>query len=177
MTGVQTCALPISLSAKDSFDIITSAYLRPPKNSFHLQEENKLKKIYFKSIQLQNCENEEKESFSFDESLFVSFTFGFNIDKKMQSYTLFVVFMDKFHNPIFASESSVIRGETLKLKIHPNTFVRGTYHIKTFIHLANIEQIDTLDQVCSFEVVDNGSRFKKHGSYEYGSVFINTHWI
>jgi lipopolysaccharide transport system ATP-binding protein len=91
-----------SLSAKDSFDIITSAYLRPPKNSFHLQEENKLKKIYFKSIQLQNCENEEKESFSFDESLFVSFTFGFNIDKKMHSYTLFVVFMDKFHGLIGA---------------------------------------------------------------------------
>jgi lipopolysaccharide transport system ATP-binding protein len=166
-----------SLKAKDSFDVITSTYLSPQKNSYFLNVENQHKKIYFKSIQLLNNENEEKGSISYDESLFLLFKFGFNIDKKKHSYTLFVMFMDKFNNPIFASESFVIREETLRLKVDPHTFVRGTYHIKTFIHLANIEQIDSLEQVCSFEVIDNGSRFKKHGSYEYGSVFINTHWI
>lgn len=165
-----------SLIAKDSYDIITNTYLRPQKNSFYLNGKNQDKKIYFKSIKLIDSQNEEKDSFSYDESLFILFHFGFNIDKAEHLYTLFVMFMDKYNNPIFASESFVIRDETLKLKVDPKTFVRGAYHIKTFIHLANFEQIDSLEQVCSFEVFDNDSDFKKHGSYQYGSVFINTHW-
>jgi lipopolysaccharide transport system ATP-binding protein len=61
--------------------------------------------------------------------------------------------------------------------IEPRTLVRGNYSITAFINQPNIARIDEVDDVCSFEVIDNGSEMLKHGNYDYGSVFGRGKWI
>jgi hypothetical protein len=45
------------------------------------------------------------------------------------------------------------------------------------IHQANKEQIDSVDNMCDFTIIDNSSEFHHHGKYNYGNVFVQTEWI
>jgi lipopolysaccharide transport system ATP-binding protein len=140
-------------------------------------KENTDKKIYLSAIYLQALNNEERNIFVVEESILISFHFGFNISRTDHSYKLFVVFLDEFNNPIFSAESSIINFEKCTLKIFPKTLVRGQYKIRAMIHQANKEQIDTVDNMCDFTIIDNSSEFHHHGKYNYGNVFVQTEWI
>ena len=84
--------------------------------------------------------------------------------------------MDKLNNRIFSAETK-IENEKITLQINPNFLVRGSYSIHSFIHIPRVEQIEIAENVCHFNVVDTGSIFSIHGSYDYGNVFGNYNWI
>ena len=80
-------------------------------------------------------------------------------------------------NRLFALESTQQVTEKMKVVLEPELLVRGNYSICAFINQPNIARIDEVDDVCNFEIVDNGSQMLKHGSYDYGGVFGRGSWI
>jgi lipopolysaccharide transport system ATP-binding protein len=142
-----------------------------------LLKENTSKKIYLSAIHMHSLNNEERNIFVVEEHILISFHLGFNICRTDHNYSLFVVILDEFNNPIFSAESSKINFEKYTLKIFPKTLVRGQYKIRAMIHQANKEQIDIIDNMCDFTIIDNSSEFHHHGKYNYGNVFVKTEWI
>jgi len=134
------------------------------------------KKIWFKSIEVKNANKQLENDFNYDESIHIDFEFGFNIPKIGHNYSLFIIILDQFKNRVFSAESEVISEESIFFKIPPVTLVRGDYTIHTFIHQATVEQLDVVEDVCAFKVIDNGSPFKIHSNYDYGNVFIKSEW-
>jgi lipopolysaccharide transport system ATP-binding protein len=140
-------------------------------------KDGRSKKIYLSDIFIHSLFNEERNVFVVEESILLTFHFGFNICRTGHSYSLFVVFLDEFSNPIFSAESSIINFEKCTLKIFPKTLVRGHYKIRAMIHQANKEQIDFIDNMCDFTIIDNSSEFQHHGKFNYGNVFVKTEWV
>lgn len=139
--------------------------------------QNSNKKIFIHSLNIHTLDGVNRTIFSFEDIVVFTFKFGFNISPTEHSYRLFVIFLNEFNNPIFSAESSIIRADKLKLKINPKTFVRGRYKIRVMIHEANKEQIDFIDGVCDFNIIDNSSHFHHHGNFNYGDLFVKTEWI
>ena len=134
------------------------------------------KPICFQNISIQDNEGALRNNFNHNEEIRVDFSFKINVNVENEDYTLFVEFLDRHGNIIFSSESSKIRTSKLSLLIPGDTFTRGSYSIRTFIHIAAQRRIDWVDDNLGFSVVDIGSPFKKHGDYNYGGVFIKTTW-
>lgn len=145
------------------------------KNEFLKPTSNK--KIYLTACHVHSLQGENRNLFVVEENILISFYFEFNIRRTDHPYSLFVIFLDEFSNPIFSSESSVINFEKCTLRIFPKTLVRGRYKIKAMIHQANNEQIDSVDNMCDFTIIDSSSEFHHHGKFNYGNVFVKTEWI
>jgi lipopolysaccharide transport system ATP-binding protein len=134
------------------------------------------KPLCFNRISILNCDGALRNSFNHNEQIKIEFGINFNLINVRNEYTLFVEFLDRNNNTVFSSESSVINSKTLLLFIPANTFTRGNYSIRAFIHIAKKVQIDLVDDILGFSIVDIGSEFNKHGDYNYGSVFVKTDW-
>ena len=135
------------------------------------------KKIWFKNILVQNSKGVSTDTFLHDAPISFSFELGFNVLKEDHKYSIFCIILDKNKNRVFAAESPVVTTNNVLLTIDKNSLVRGNYSIHTFIHLAKVEQIDVAEDICQFNVLDNGSTFLIHGDYDYGNVFSKVKWI
>jgi lipopolysaccharide transport system ATP-binding protein len=138
--------------------------------------DNSDKSIWFKNIEVLRANEVRTDEFLHDEPIVVSYDLGFNINKLNHNYTIFCMILDELKNRVFSAESSIIKTEKVKMVIEPNFLVRGNYSIHTFIHKSRIEQIDSVEDVCVFHVIDNGSALNIHGEYDYGKVFGKVAW-
>lgn len=134
------------------------------------------KKIWFKKIYPSDFNMQLKESFFHDEEIYFRFELAFNVKKYNHDYSIFFMVIDSNKTRVFASESQIVTSDIVQLTIEPNFLVRGSYSIHTFIHKPRTEQIDIAEDVCNFQIVDNGSNFQIHGDYDYGSVFGKSNW-
>lgn len=134
------------------------------------------KKIWFKKIDLEGINGDKTDEFLHDEPIVVNYDLGFNIGKKNHDYTIFCMILDEVKSRVFSAESSIVDSEKIKMIIEPNFLVRGNYSIHTFIHKSQTEQIDAVEDVCVFNVIDNGSSLNIHGDYDYGRVFGKVSW-
>ena len=137
---------------------------------------NFTKPICFNYISILNSEGAVQNYFNHNEQIKIEFGINVNNVNSKHNYTLFVEFLDRNKNTIFSSESSVINSEMLLLIVPANTFTKGNYSIRAFIHIAKQVQVDLVDDKLGFSVFDVGSQFSKHGDYDYGSVLIQTDW-
>jgi lipopolysaccharide transport system ATP-binding protein len=147
------------------------------KKSIFKGLESSSKPIWFKSINPCDENQEVRDDFFHDEPIFFDFNFNFNIDIVENKYSLFFIVLDENKAPIFSAESEIIQNPKVKLRIEPNFLVRGVYSIHAFLHIPKIEQVDVVEDVCTFTIIDNGSIFKIHGDYDYGRVFAPTSWF
>lgn len=134
------------------------------------------KKIWFKKIFPSDREGQVKDQFFHNEEIYFNFDVGFNVPNDRHSYSVFFMVLDENKTRVFSSESQVITSTRLRLIIEANFLVRGSYSIHTFIHKPAIEQIDVAEDVCDFQVMDNGSPLFIHGDYDYGKVFGRSKW-
>ena len=134
------------------------------------------KKIWFKKIFPSDKEGQVKDQFFHNEEVYFNFEVGFNIPCDSHSYSVFFMVLDENKIRVFSSESQIITSTRLRLIIEANFLVRGSYSIHTFIHKPAIEQIDVAEDVCDFQVMDNGSPLFIHGDYDYGKVFGRSKW-
>ena len=134
------------------------------------------KKIWFKKIFPSNFAGQLKDQFFHDEEIFINFQLAFNIPENKHDYSIFFIILDNNKARITSSESRIITSEKIKLVIEANFLVRGSYSIHTFIHKARTEQIDVVEDVCNFSVIDKGSSLMIHGEYDYGNVFGKMNW-
>ena len=119
---------------------------------------------------------EIKNQFFQDETVVINYQIDYNVKKDQHDYSIFCIVLDQLKNRIFSAESKVIDSEEIQLHIESNFLVRGNYSLYTFIHKSRTEQIDAVEDVCSFNIIDNGSYLNIHGSYDYGKVFGKTVW-
>jgi lipopolysaccharide transport system ATP-binding protein len=134
------------------------------------------KPICFHKISIHDNNGSLRSNFNHNEQIRINFSLKFNDDFENEDYTLFVEFLDRHRSIVFSSESSKIKASMLSLLIPGETFTRGNYSIRAFIHIATKTRIDWADDNLGFSVVDIGSSLNKHGDYNYGSVFIKTTW-
>ena len=134
------------------------------------------KDIWIRAINVKNAEGDVETEFNYDEEIIFEFELGFNIPPLNHDYCIFFMVLDEFKNRIFAAESTVIIEEKITLSIAPKTLVRGKYSIHTFIHIPAKKQIEEVEDVCPFTVVDKNSFLHKHTNYDYGNVFANVTW-
>lgn len=137
---------------------------------------NAYKKIWFERIYVSDDRGAQKSEFFHDEVIMLNFLVRFNIDPERHGYSIFAMVLDQQKNRIFATESPIIRSQSISVKIGEKTLVRGTYSIHVFIHKPLTEQLDVAEDVCTFTVFDNGSEHSIHGDYDYGRVFANVNW-
>lgn len=144
-------------------------------DNYILEEDSDIKKdAFFKEIKIIDDDGKNRKEFFYDEPISIKFRIKINNNKL--DYCVFCIILDSNLKRVFAAESKNIN-ENMLLKIKPNFLVRGDYLLHTFIHIPAVKQEDVIENICSFKIIDNGSHFLKHKSYDYGSVFGNYEWF
>ena len=128
---------------------------------------------YFKSVEIKPNKDKSKNYDDINEDLFIDFNIGIN---NKSNYSLFITIKNEKNQPIFSAEQFQLK-EQMCLKISGKFLTRGNYTVDTFLHVPRITQIDRLDDICSFTIMDKSSALSVHGDYNYGSVFGAYNWI
>jgi lipopolysaccharide transport system ATP-binding protein len=165
------------VSKSGRVDFIIDEYLKEnTTHSLYLNKEceSNDKDAFFEEIRVVDKNMKDISCFSVADPIFI--LFKINIKKNKDKYELFCMILDKRHNRVFAAEAGQI-GETMLLKINSMFLVRGRYSIHAFINVPRLKQEDVAENVCHFEVVDDGSLLAKHGDYDYGCVFGDYEWM
>lgn len=159
--------------------LVIQEYLRSQHTgrSIYQGKEESSKKMWIKQIVVTDKRHEGKCEFFHDEEFYINFDIGSNIALEDHDYKLFVILLAADKTRVTAAESEVIRKSSMILRINSNFLVRGTYSIHAFIHKPQVEQIDIAEDVCDFHILDNGSDFNIHGTYDYGNVFSHFDWL
>ena len=146
------------------------------KNENYFAEEigEEKKDDFFKEIKIIDEEGKNRRVFFYEEPISIFFKLKIN-DNKL-NYCVFCIILDSNLKRVFSAESKDIN-ENMLLKIKPKFLVRGDYSLHTFIHIPAFKQEDVVENVCSFEIIDNGSHFLKHKNFDYGSVFGKYEWF
>jgi lipopolysaccharide transport system ATP-binding protein len=144
------------------------------RSAVYTADENRgSRPIHFTDVRVCNANGELASNFIYDQPIRLDFEIAIR-DRSLKC-DLFVMILDARKRRLFALESSNLK-ETMSVVIEPGTLVRGSYSISAFINQPNIARIDEIDDVCDFEVIDNGSIMLKHGGYDYGGVFGRGAW-
>lgn len=154
---------------------VIQAYIKSGKSSYIYKPEMIKQSIpvAFETIELFDDKGNYCNEFTCDDEITIKFSFQLRTEN--HPYSLFVIFRDKYGNPVFSAEK-LIRDKTMKLKLERMFLTRGQYRLHTFIHIPKVEQIDIANDVCGFSISDATSPLAIHGSYEYGNVFGNYKW-
>jgi len=157
-------------------DIINIYLSDHSKSNFFKAKQNYNKPNQILEINVFNNENKACSKFNYDESIYIDFKLKLSDSVSIQNRSFFVTILDSKKRRIFSCENNFVSNK-LNLRIDPKTLVRGSYSIHAFINQAKVARLDEVEDVCFFNVIDNGSYLSKHGEYNYGSVFGNYKWI
>ncbi|WP_016991061.1 polysaccharide ABC transporter ATP-binding protein [Flavobacterium sp. ACAM 123] len=142
---------------------------------------NKLKplnEIGFEQIEIKDEKGELINEFSFDEKIIIDFNLiSKNNINENNRYKLFCTIVNQKGARVCSFESDLIKTNQIKLEIDADFLVRGVYYLHAFIHIPGLLRVDMVNEVCSFEIVDEKSILSIHGAYDYGQVFGKGKWI
>jgi lipopolysaccharide transport system ATP-binding protein len=147
----------------------------------HYIAQGKNKEIYISEALIKNKENENVQTFTHDEAVYIFFKF--NADYVVEDLLLSISVSDKNDIKIFSTERTISKvlsvnkkqGEAI-LKIPDNFLLPGEYKVKAGIHIPNVQEFDSIENICSFSIVDNGSEFAKYEGVNLGYVFSKCEW-
>lgn len=176
----QICNIGILLSNglveyKGNIRETVSTYLNSDSDSviYFNESDTSKKKMFIKEIQVVKTNGEVSSEYLYKEPINFKFKIGINTPSKNTSF--FVTILDSRKKRVFSCERNSV-SENMTLTIEPNTLVRGNYSIHAFINEPKIAQLDVIEDVCKFTVLDPDSYLSKHGEYDYGSVFGKYKW-
>jgi lipopolysaccharide transport system ATP-binding protein len=132
------------------------------------------KPIYIKSVKTFSSSGKQASQFLYTEAINLEFQIEV-LDNSIKC-DLFVMVLNSMKRRVFAMESNNIKS-TMRLKLEPNCLVRGNYSIYAFLNQPHIARLDEVEDICDFEIIDNGSVMLKHGAYDYGDVFGKGEWL
>lgn len=152
------------------------------KNNYTAARENlkphtlKFDKIFVSSTY------EDKSVFTNNEDILLNFDIHNDLyeeEFKKENISLFVTVNDyRSETRVFSAEIQLNKNSNnLKLQIDNNFLSHGRYNITAFLHIPKLKRFDEVEQVCSFEVVDDNSPFIIHDGYNHGYVYGNYKWI
>lgn len=152
---------------------IVSTYLNNDnEDSIYFIDESS-KEMFIQEIIVTKDSGEPSKQFYYNEQIDLKFKIG--IKEFIENTSFFVTILDSRKRRVFSCERLNIE-EEMTLSIDSNTLVRGNYSLHAFINLPKVRQIDVVEDVCKFTVVDPDSYLSKHGEYDYGNVFGRYIW-
>lgn len=159
-------------------DTVVKNYLAERSSSsaiYHLANDNVAKNMFFKSISLRNLQDINAATFQYTEDIFICFQI---VSKQyLENTAIFVTILDQNCNRVFSAEKKIDKKiDKYVLKISNRFLASGIYSLSAFIHIPRVARYDQVDEVCHFEVIDNGSGFLIHGNYNHGVVFGDYEW-
>lgn len=136
--------------------------------------DKKNKELYFNKIELQESGN-AKNSININNPIIINF--DLTINKLDAPYSLFVSVLDKNKTPVFSTETKVVNNK-IQLCIEKNFLTQGTYSLNAILHHLPIKQVDVVESVCAFNIIDTDSEFLVYNNfnYNYGNVFGRCSW-
>jgi lipopolysaccharide transport system ATP-binding protein len=150
---------------------VINRYLEGLNKTVSYSNSNKeQKEVYFTKIELDN-----KSEINFHDNIYINFDLAIN--KLDAPYSLFVSVLDKNKLPVFSSETKITKPQ-IQFCIEKNFLTQGSYSINAIIHHLPIKQVDVVENVCAFNVVDTDSEFLIYNNfnYNYGNVFGKCFW-
>jgi len=146
---------------------LNSSYIKPIKSDECLIEINE--------IQLRNLNKESISSFKYSEPILIDINLGVN--QLVTNSSIFLTILDGQKNRVFSAEKNIIEGQSnYILTIEEKFLTSGRYSLQIFTHVPAVKRYYELEDVCHFEVIDDGSIFIKYGEYKHGSVFGRYTW-
>ncbi len=158
--------------ANAGIDFYQKGYQR--SQSYKVAHAPARKPVYFEEVTVSHADGSPASNFMYNQPIRIDFKIV--IRDASAKWDLFVMILDARKRRVFALESSDT-SERMSVILEPESLVRGTYSICAFVNQPNIARLDEIDDVCEFEVIDNGSLMLKHGAYDYGSVFGKGRWV
>lgn len=142
---------------------------------YYMSVEKGLKDMFIKSVVLSNEKNKQVSNFGYTDDINVTIKIGFN--KFIENTSIFISILDFNSNKIFSAETRIERDRIIyNLKILKSFLAAGNYQMSLFIHTPAINRFDQVDEICQFQVVDNGSDFVKYGDLNLGIVYGLYEW-
>jgi lipopolysaccharide transport system ATP-binding protein len=140
---------------------------------YRASENRKQKRAFFKEVRVCDDNGKLTSTFLYNQTIRIEFDIAIN-DASLKADVVVIV-LDANKRRLFALETSELK-ERMSVEIEPCTLVRGEYSLIAYVNQPNIYQVDEINDVCDFEVIDNGSQMLKHGAWDYGSVFGRGKW-
>jgi len=158
---------------------VINAYLSMNQNlnSYYVNNSADIDKrgLVLREIYLLNLEKKKTSSFKTSDNIVVSILIG--AKETLHNSSIFLTVLDSEKRRVFSAEKELIPHENeYQLIIEDSFLSKGQYSLQVFIHIPGIKRYDELEDVCAFEVVDDGSQFIKYGDYNHGSVLGRYTW-
>ena len=140
------------------------------------------KEVSFRKISLLGLNGESKQSFGFNEDIFLEFEV--NILNFVPNIKLSVTLTDKFQAYVFTSVVNLDEyfregSEIIKLKmlIPKGIIAPNNYSFRYAIFNKLGKTFDLLENETKIKIIDTGSQMSEFEGIDYGSVIINTQWL
>ena len=147
----------------------------------HYYSEGKDKEIFISEAQIKNRLNENTEVYTHDESIYVHLKFA---AKYILNDLLLSISVSNTNDvKIFSSERPISNlfsatkknGEAI-IKIPSHFLAAGDYKLQAGIHIPNLQIFDSIEGICSFSIVDNGSEYARYSGVHIGYVYSKCEW-
>lgn len=136
------------------------------------------KQAYFSSLSLSNVNNEQKDEFFFNEKIVINISIQLNT--VIKNNILAVVLANNYNPRIsvfFKDISHFSVGENnIQLVLPPSIIAPGNYFFHFFIYRPDDKIIDKLENMCPFQVFDNGVPHSYLFGGNYGFFIANAEW-
>lgn len=136
------------------------------------------KQAYFSSLGLSNIDNEQKDEFFFNETIVVNISVQLN--NLIKNHILAVVLANNYNSRIsvfFKDISHFSVGENnIQLVLPSSIIAPGNYFFHFFLYRPDDRIIDKLENMCPFQVFDNGVINSHLYGGNYGFFVANAEW-
>jgi lipopolysaccharide transport system ATP-binding protein len=137
-------------------------------------------KSSFLEIKVENQLRELVDSLEFNEDIFIAARFQLNPEHFAAKIGFRVI--DNQDRIVFTNERNVKDFITkpgignFRVKIPARLIVPNRYKIMLVLHIPNVEFIELLNDVVSFEILETGSELQQYQNTDYGCVFVDCEW-
>lgn len=151
--------------------------------SYNLSHEPSSKDIYITSACMVNESEKTSYSFAYNEEFKLSITFKVKNPIKHAVLGFFV--KDKYGRKIFTSQielnhyniaDSADKEHKVLVTFPRSLLTPGQYSLLSALHIPNVRVIDSIDDICTFTIIDVGSHLAMYEGTDYGCVFANCEW-
>jgi lipopolysaccharide transport system ATP-binding protein len=167
-----------SVIGQGDVETIVRSYLKENfqnEGFYNNNTEKESQKMFVKSINLYDNNKNQTSNFGYTDSINVLIKIDFN--DFIENTSIFISVLDFQSVKIFSAETAIKKEQKeYNLKIAEKFLVAGNYQISLFIHTPAIARYEQIDEVCQFQVVDDGSDFIKYGDLKLGIVFGQYEW-
>jgi lipopolysaccharide transport system ATP-binding protein len=168
-----------SVIGQGDVETIVRSYLKENfqnEGFYNNNTEKESQKMFVKSINLYDNNKNQTSNFGYTDSINVLIKIDFN--DFIENTSIFISVLDFQSVKIFSAETAIKKEQKeYNLKIAEKFLVAGNYQISLFIHTPAIARYEQIDEVCQFQVVDDGSDFIKYGDLKLGIVYGQYEWI